>query len=531
MNDPESEKCVIKMKKITILDSTLRDGAQAEGVSFSVNDKLNICKTLDAFGVDYIEAGNPVSNPKDADFFEAAKKLNLKHAKIVAFSATCHQGISPESDPGIQSLVKAGTETVTIVGKSWKMQVDDVLGITEEENCALIEKTISYLVKLGKTVIFDAEHFFDGWLNDKTFALNVLKTAFHAGASILTLCDTNGGTLPFDVYMATKEALESLPEATIGIHCHNDSGCAVASSVSAVLSGADHVQGTINGIGERCGNADLSCIIPNLILKTACTCNAKLSSLSDTVAVIADIANLSVENNKPYIGKSAFAHKGGMHIDAVLKNPATFEHIDPETVGNERRLLMSEVSGRSTIPAKLQSLIPGIRKDSPETAAILQALKESEHQGYQYEAAEASLELMVMKLLGKYKPHFELIFYKIMGEYPVASGELPSFASLKIRVDGKNEITAETGSGPVNALDLALRKALSVFYPELTNMELTDYKVRVLEHSTGARVRVLMESTAGQTTWSTVGVSNDIIEASLLALIDSVEYYLMKLNI
>ena len=521
------------MKHISIFDSTLRDGAQAEGVSFSVNDKLNICRALDDFGVDYIEAGNPSSNPKDAEFFRtASESLSLKNAKLCAFGSTHRKGVAPEKDASLQSLLFSGTPAVSLVGKTWDLQVTEVLGISLEENVGLVASSISYLVSQGREVIFDAEHFFDGWMSNRDYALRVLRAAFDAGASFLTLCDTNGGTLPFDIYMATKDAASILPDASIAIHCHNDTGCAVANSISGVFGGASQVQGTFIGIGERCGNADLSVIIPNLVLKSAYKCSGNLSELFDTARRIAEIANVPLENNRPYVGKSAFAHKGGMHIDGVLKNPVTFEHIDPELVGNKRRFLTSEVSGRSAIPAKLRRVAPGLTRSSPETAKILAALKESERQGYFYEAAEASLELMVMKILGTFKPHFRLVFYKTMGEFPVATGELPAFASIKIEVGGRTEVTAETGMGPVNALDLALRKALTVFYPDIADMQLIDYKVRVLEQncSTDARVRVLMESGDGSDTWNTIGVSNDILEARLLALVDSIEYKLAKID-
>ncbi len=520
------------MQTIQILDSTLRDGAQAEGVSFSVNDKLNVCRALDDFGVDFIEAGNPASNPKDAEFFRAARSLPLKTAKLCAFGSTRRPGVAPEDDASLAALLAAETEIVSLVGKAWDLQVTEVLGVSPEENLELVASSVAFLVERGRTVFFDAEHFFDGWLSDRAYASAVLTAAKNAGAKVLTLCDTNGGTLPFDVYMAVKDAVALADGTDVAIHCHNDTGCAVASSMAAVFGGAVQVQGTFTGIGERCGNADLSVILPNLVLKSAYSCRGDLPALFDTARRIAEISNVSLENNRPYVGKSAFTHKGGMHIDAVLKDPSTFEHVDPELVGNKRRLLMSEVSGRSTIPAKLRRIAPQLTRESPETAEILAALKESERQGYFYEAAEASLELMVTKILGTFRPHFRLVFYKAVGEYPVASGELSAFASIKIEVDGRTEITAETGMGPVNALDLALRKALSVFYPDLAGMQLYDYKVRVLEqsHSTGARVRVLMESGDGRDTWATVGVSNDIIEASLTALVDAIEYKLMKLD-
>ena len=518
------------MRRIQILDSTLRDGAQAEGVSFSVNDKLNICRALDEFGVDYIEAGNPVSNPKDAEFFRAAGELNLKNAKLCAFGSTRRPGVAPEEDASLCALAASGAPAVTLVGKAWDRQVTEVLGISLEENLELVSSSIAYLASLGLEVIFDAEHFFDGWMANREYTLSVIRSAAFSGASTVTLCDTNGGNLPFEIYMVTKEVVTLLDGVNVAIHCHNDTGCAVANSMAGVYGGANQVQGTFIGIGERCGNANLSTIIPNLVIKSAYSCSCNVAQLFDAARHIAEISNVNLPNNRPYIGSSAFAHKGGMHIDAVLKNPATFEHIDPELVGNKRRLLTSEVSGRSAITPRLQSIAPERTRDSPEIARILAALKESERLGYSYEAAEASLDIMVMKMLGTYRPHFRLVFYKTMGEFPAPPGELSAFASVKIEVDGRTETTAETGAGPVNALDLALRKALRVFYPDIADMKMTDYKVRVLEQnsSTVARVRVLMESCDGQDTWTTVGVSNDVLEASLTALVDAIEFKLSK---
>lgn len=514
--------------QVEILDSTLRDGAQGEGISFSVNDKIKIVKTLDEFGVDYIEAGNPGSNPKDLDFFKRVSEVKLKHAKLCAFGSTCRHGVKPENDKNIKSILSANTTVAVIFGKAWDMHVSEILKIGLEDNLNIVRDTISYLIGQSKEVIFDAEHFFDGYKVNPGYAVAVLAAAADGGAGTLTLCDTNGATLPGDVYKITETVKKAFPSEKIGIHCHNDIGCAVANTMLAVDAGAVQVQGTFIGIGERCGNADLSVIIPNLRLKCGYKCSGAVDMLFDISRTIAEIANTQIENNRPYIGSSAFAHKGGMHIDGVLKCSSSFEHIEPSTVGNQRKLLMSEVSGRSTVLAKIQNTAPSLTKDSPKTAEILGKLKEMEHYGYHFEAADASFELLVKKLLGDFKPHFRLALYKTMGEFPIPEGGMPASATIKVEVDGKEEMTAVMGNGPVNALDLALRKALVVFYPSIGDIQLTDYKVRVLEQNstTAARVRVLIETSDDKNTWTTIGVSNDIIEASIIALIDSIEYKL-----
>ena len=517
------------MKKLHILDSTLLDGAQGEGVSFSVSDKLNIIKALDEIGVAYIEAGNPGSNPKDIEFFERVGEIELKNARLCAFGSTRRKNLKVEDDDNVLSLLKANTPAVSIFGKSWDLHVREILRTSNENNLELVYDTLNFFKKQGKEVIFDAEHFFDGYKANPEYALQVLKTADQAEADVLCLCDTNGGTSPDETYRICKLVVELFPHRQIGIHCHNDTDCAVANSMLAVAAGVTHVQGTFIGIGERCGNADLSVIIANLQLKQGYSCVASdLAGLSDAVYAISEISNMLVPNNKPYVGLSAFAHKGGMHIDGVNKCSYSFEHVPPESVGNKRRFLMSEVSGRTTVLAKLGSLAPELGKDSPETALIVKRLKELEHEGYQFESADASFELMVLNVLGRYQPHFKLIMYKTSGEYPSPNGELSAYAMLTIEVDGKTETAASLGNGPVNALDLALRKALVVFYPEIAKVHLTDYKVRVLtaEQASAAMVRVLIESSNGEKTWTTVGVSTDIIEASWLALVDSLEYIL-----
>lgn len=519
------------MKKIEIFDSTLRDGAQSEGVSYSVQDKLNIIKTLDNFGVKYIEAGNPGSNPKDIEFFEKAAEAELKNATLCAFGSTRRKNLKVEEDSNVVSLLKANTKAVAIFGKSWDLHITKILKATLEENLELVYDTLKFFKDKGKEVIFDAEHFFDGYKANGEYALKVLEKAVEAGADVLCLCDTNGGCFPDEIYTVTKKVCDMFPNVRVGIHCHNDTGCAIASSMMAVEAGAVQVQGTFIGIGERCGNADLSVIIPNLQLKKEYECvNGDMTTLSDVTLKLYEITNLIMPTNKPYVGGSAFAHKGGMHIDGVNKCSYSFEHVTPDSVGNQRRFLMSEVSGRTTVLAKLANIAPELTKDSPQTAEIVKRIKELEHEGYQFESADASFELIVLNILQKYKPHFKLNMYKTSGEFPCPDGEMSAYAMLKIEVDGMQETVASIGNGPVNALDQALRKALSVFYPELKKVHLTDYKVRVLtaDKATAAKVRVLIESTNGEDVWTTVGVSTDIIEASWTALVDSIEYILYK---
>lgn len=509
----------------------MRDGAQGEGICFSVQDKINIVKALDKIGVKYIEAGNPFSNPKDIEFFEKASKLNLKNAKLCAFGSTRRKNMKVSEDENVVSLLKANTDVVAIFGKSWDLHVTEILNISLEENLLLVKETISYLKEHGKEVIFDAEHFFDGYSANPDYALSVLHSAVDGGADVLCLCETNGGTPPDVVLDVTKLVCDEFPDVRVGIHCHNDIGCAVASSIMAVKSGAVHIQGTFIGFGERCGNADLSVLVPTLQIKQGYKCvSGDLASLSDTAVRIAEISNLVLPSDKPYVGRSAFAHKGGMHIDGVNKLARSFEHIDPSLVGNKRRFLLSEVSGRTTVLSKIKNIAPYLTKESQEVSQIITQLKQREHEGYQYEAADASFELLVLRTINQYTPHFSLVMYKTTGEYPAPNGEMTSSALIHVQVDGKNETAASLGNGPIHALDSALRKALLVFYPQLSDVQLIDYKVRVLEadHATGARVRVLIESSDGENTWTTVGVSTDIIEASWIALVDSIEYKLSK---
>lgn len=528
-------------RKITVLDSTLRDGAQGEGISFSVQDKIHIVQTLDALGIDLIEAGNPDSNPKDLEFFQLAQKLELKHSKLAAFGSTRRKDMKPQEDRQLQSLLAAETENVVVFGKSWDFQVTDILKTSLEDNLAMIEETVQFLAAAGRTVHFDAEHFFAGWNSNKEYALKTLEAAARGGASSITLCDTKGGSMPLEILSITKEVVafvrdfcrrNSLPQIQIGIHTHNDCGLAVANTLMAVEGGVSLVQGVLLGFGERTGNANLSTVIADLELKSGMKClpEGKIAELTPTVRRIAEIANISLDNGMPYVGTNAFAHKAGMHIDAVTKNPLSYEHVPPESVGNERVFLMSEVAGRSLIIEKIHKFDANITKSSPVVTEIVNKVKQLEHDGYKFEGADGSFELLVRKIIGKYQPFFKLHYYKTMGEQSLYNGAACSFAQLKIEVDNQIEITAGEGSGPVHALDTALRKALERFYPNVSAIRLTDYKVRVLDSqsATASKVRVLIESSDSTEDWTTVGVSTDIIEASWLALVDSIEYKLIK---
>ncbi|NLG52601.1 MAG: citramalate synthase [Clostridiales bacterium] len=516
-------------KSIAVLDTTLRDGMQGEGISYSVRDKLSIVRALDNIGIKYIEAGNPGSNPKDMEFFNAALKLKLNNSKLCAFGSTRRKNVKISEDPGIAALTSVDVPVYVIFGKTDELHVTQILNCSLEENLDMISDTVSYLKSLGKEVIYDAEHFFDGYARNGKYALKTLEAAVSAGADCIVLCDTNGGRFPAEINDITSLVVKKFG-VDVGIHCHNDCGLAVADSISAVLAGAAHVQGTFLGFGERCGNARLSTLIPNLQLKLGYSCIPEnlMSELTDTAHQIAEITNTSVPKNTPYVGRSAFAHKAGMHADGVLKNSASFEHVSPESVGNERRFLMSEMSGRSAIMTVINKIASGFDRNSPAIHKIIKKLKESELAGYQYEAAEASFELLVRKELGLYVPYFKLIGFKTIGEQNEGVVRDAS-AIIHVAVGDKSEMTAAAGDGPVHALDCALRKALEVFYPELKSVHLIDYKVRVLNHSAAAAaaVRVLITSTDGEHVWSTVGVSTDIIQASWQALVDSIEYKLI----
>lgn len=520
----------MQSKKLEIFDSTLRDGMQGEGVTFSLNDKLKIVRALDDIGVDVIEAGNPASNPKDLEFFLSLQNVKLEHAKICAFGSTCRKDAKASEDDGLAGLISSGAEIFCIFGKASVLQATKVLGVTREENLRLISDSVEYLVSTGRRVIFDAEHFYDGYMEDSDYALACIGAALNAGADTVCLCDTRGGTFSRDISRITKHVAQTYPDAKLGIHCHNDRGLAVANSMAAVFEGASQVQGTFIGIGERCGNANLSTLIPNLQLGAGYECipEENMQELTPTALYIAEIANYTIPGTEPYIGSSAFAHKGGMHIDGVTKLSESFEHIDPRVVGNRRHFLISEVTGKTGLLQKINKYDPTLTKDSPVTQKIVDTIKELERRGFQFEAAEESFDLIIRRALGKKQDFFELVHFKILGEQPILEGEMPSSAMVKVRVGDETEVTAAEGNGPVHALDLALRKALARFYPNLANVRLTDFKVRVLESSatTAASVRVWIQSSDGNRSWCTVGVSTDIIEASFMALTDSVDYKL-----
>lgn len=521
----------MKPEKIILFESSLRDGAQARGITFSLPDKLKMVALLDELGMDYIEAGNPASNPKERTFFEAAAELRLKNSRLTAFGATCRKQTRPGDDPAVLALLSAGTPAVAIFGKAWDLHVTHVLGATLDENLQMIRDTVAFFRERGREVIFDAEHFFDGYRCNREYALAALEAAADGGAACLALCDTNGGALPWDVEAAVADVC-GCTTVTVGIHAHNDSELAVANTLTAVRAGARHVQGTLLGFGERCGNARLTSVIPNLELKMGLTAVGaeRLSTLSDRALEAADVANRALDDKLPYVGRDAFAHKGGMHIDGVSKLPRSFEHVDPAQVGNSRGFMLSEVAGRSALSLKLQAQFQQLSRDSEATRALIEKLKELENEGYSYEGAESSFELVVRKHLGLYRPSFELTHYKVMDEPNGMPGSLGAYAVVKVDVQGEQRMAAADGNGPVNALDKALREALSNYFPELSRVSLVDYKVRVLDtrEATAARVRVVIQSTDGRSTWSTLGVSSDVIEASLHALIDSIEYKLLS---
>ncbi len=517
--------------KLQIFDSTLRDGAQGANISFSVEDKVKVIEELDKLGVDFIEAGNPYSNPAEMQFFQRIRGMKLQNAQIVAFGSTRRKGVSAAEDANLKSLLAAGTDYVAIFGKSHIRHATDVLKATPEENLEMIYDSVRFLSSQGKQVIFDAEHFFDGYKTDEGYAMAALARAAEAGAYCLCLCDTNGGIFPDEAYRITRAVCERFPDVIVAIHCHNDGGLAVADSIEAVKAGAKQVQGTFLGFGERCGNTNLSTVICNLQLKRGYECipPENLKDVYGCAMAIAETANTAVPDNQPYIGMNAFAHKAGMHADGVLKYSSSFEHIDPAIIGNKRKFLLSEISGKSAIYDKLKSYFPSLDKNGREMGEIVAALKERALAGYQYEAAEASFVLLVEKILGKYTNSFDLISYKIINEQPAIEGKVAS-AIVKIRVNGVTKIAASDGEGPVHAMDLALRAALADFYPEIARISLTDFKVRVLDSAkaTAAKVRVLITTADSADSWTTVGVSEDVIEASWIALTDSIDYMLMR---
>jgi 2-isopropylmalate synthase len=518
------------MKRIAIYDTTLRDGAQGRGINFSAAGKLRIARQLDAFGVDYIEGGYAASNPKDMAFFHDIAKIPLRHARIAAFGSTRRAGISAAQDIGCQALAEAPTPVATIFGKSWLLHVRDVLRTTAEENRLMIADTVAFLKGLGREVVYDAEHFFDGYKDSAEHALATLRAAREAGADIVVLCDTNGGTMPHEVHAITAEVIRALG-CPVGIHTHNDAELAVANSLEAVRAGAVQVQGTVNGFGERTGNANLNSVVANLSLKFgyACLRPDSLSGLKDLSDFVYEEANLPPDGKMPYVGENAFSHKAGMHVDGVRKNASSFEHVSPEVVGNGRHILISELSGGSNIFLKAVELGLNIEKNSPEIVAIRHELERMEKAGYEFESAEASFHLLMRRVRHEHAPFFAWEAFRVIAEKRQSAQGAVAEASVKIRVGGQMEYTVAEGHGPVDALNSALRKALGRFFPAIEKVALTDYRVRILdpEANTSAKTRVIIESTDGHRTWSTVGVSDNILEASWEALVDSMEYKLM----
>lgn len=517
------------MAHIQIYDTTLRDGSQGEGVNFSLEDKLAITLKLDAMGFDYIEGGYPLSNPKDTEYFQRAAEMDLKHAKVCAFGMTRRKGIEAKDDVGMQALRDSKAPVITLVGKTWDLHVTEVLRVDEEENLAMIRDSVAFLVGEGREVIYDAEHCFDGYFANPEFALKTLKAAEEAGASIVVMCDTNGGSLPGRIIEAVTAVREAL-NIPVGIHCHNDSDVATANSLAAVEHGAIQVQGTINGIGERCGNADLITVVSNLALKQKHEVlnGHGVGRMTELSRFVYETANMNFRNGQPYVGTSAFAHKGGMHVHAVNRIAESYEHITPEAVGNARRILVSELSGRSNIVAKTTKF--NLENDQELMTKILNAVQDMENVGYQYEAAEASFDLLVKKVAGTFEPSFELQHYRCNVENDASDSDPATESTVKLKVNDRLEHVVGEGDGPVNALDTALRKALTPSFPNLESMSLVDYRVRVINSTEGtaARVRVVIESKDKDEVWSTVGVSENVIEASWLALVDSVEYKLCK---
>ncbi len=517
------------MRNLIIYDTTLRDGTQGEYVSLSAEDKLRIARKLDEFGIHYIEGGWPGSNPKDARFFEMAKLATFKNSKLTAFGSTRKGNIKVEDDENIKALLSASVKSVTVFGKSWDLHATEILGVSLEENLKMIEETVGYLKQNGKEVIYDAEHFFDGYKRNPSYAMKTIEAAIRAGADWIVFCDTNGGSMPKEIEEILKEVIPKLNVPT-GIHAHNDCGLAVANSIVAVECGVDMVQGTINGYGERCGNADLITLIGNLQLKMGYRCipDENMKHLTELSRFVSEIANIPPSPQRPYVGKSAFAHKAGVHVSAIIKNPSAYEHIDPEAVGNRRRVLVSDLSGKSNIEYKAKEL--GIElKDQDESRKIVSVIKKLEDQGYYFEAAEGSLFVLIKKLTGQMKEPFSLKALRVNIEKNGNSSST-SHATIKITVGDEEEITAAEGDGPVNALDNALRKALSRFFPNINSMKLVDFKVRVIDGSEGtaAKVRVQIESRDEDEIWTTIGVSENIIEASWQALVDSIIYKLIK---
>jgi 2-isopropylmalate synthase len=516
---------------IKIYDTTLRDGSQAEDIAFSVEDKVRIVQKLDELGIHYIEGGWPGSNPRDLQFFKEIKSVSLSQVKIVAFGSTCRAGTSPQNDPNIRALIEADTEVVTIFGKSWDIHPLEALNITLDQNLEIIHESIRFLKSRVSEVIFDAEHFFDGFKSNSKYTLATLRVAQEARADWIVLCDTNGGTLPDEVQSIIKEVKKKIA-APLGIHVHNDTEMAVANTILAVREGVGMVHGTINGYGERCGNANLCSIIPNLKLKMKIDCisDDQLKKIREVSRFVSELANLPHHKYLPYVGDSAFAHKGGVHVSAIRKSGTTYEHVQPERVGNRQRVLISDLSGESNILYKAAEFKIDFESKDPKVREILDQLKRLENQGFQFEGAEGSFEILIKKALGQHKKFFELMGFRVIVEKREEEAPPLSEATIMVRVRDRVEHTAAVGNGPVNALDNAIRKALEKFYPELREVKLLDYKVRILstKDGTGAQTRVLIESGDGESKWGTVGVSENIIQASWQALVDSIDYKLLK---
>ena len=523
-----------KKPRVYLYDSTLRDGAQTSTVNFSARDKVEISKVLDGLGIDYIEGGWPGANPTDDEFFADLPKL--KKSQFSAFGMTCRNGVSPANDAGLNALINANVKSVCIVGKTWDFHLEHALHISEKENLEMISGSIAHIVKKKKEAMFDAEHFFDGYKANPKFALRAIKTAFDAGARWVVLCDTNGGTLPSEISKIVKEVTKIIPGENLGIHCHNDTGNAVANSIAAVESGARQVQGTLNGLGERCGNANLISIIPTLFLKMGFDVGIAEKELKNLVRAsnfLDDLLNKERDKFAPYVGKYAFAHKGGLHVSAVAKNPSSYEHVAPEKVGNERQIMISDQAGRSNIISRLKEigLDPDDKIKFSQIADLVNQVKELEAKGYAYDAADASFEILAKKSLSVVPNFFDLVGFRVLDERKFdAKGKTVAEATIKIKMGNKVTMSVAEGKGPVNALDKALRKALSRKYPSLKNVRLTDYKVRILTPSDGTQAitRVQIESTDGKTKWTTIGVSENIVDASFRALHDSITYQLMR---
>jgi 2-isopropylmalate synthase len=518
-------------RQVQLYDTTLRDGMQQEGMSVSVDEKVRIAHKLDELGIGFIEGGFPASNPKEAEFFRRMEGERLRSAELVAFGMTRRKGVAPEADDNLRVLAEVFTRDVAIVGKTWGLHLSKVLHVSRDENLRMVDDSVRFLTEQGKRVVYDAEHFFDAWRDDREYALRCVTAAAEAGAAVVCLCDTNGASLPPFVADVVREVTAALPHAVVGVHVHNDSECAVADSLVAVEAGAGQVQGTINGYGERCGNANLCSIIPALKLKMGIdvVSDEQLRRLTETAHFVADVVNAAVWSHASYVGRSAFAHKGGLHVAAVEKTPQTFEHVDPERVGNEQRIVVSELSGKGTVVRKAQELGLQLEGDDQRVASVLKRLKTREHEGYHYEAADASFDLLLRKELAPHDPFFRLESFRVIVEKR-EDGHTVVEATIKVHVGDERIISTAEGNGPVNALDSALRQAIVSKYPHLADIELVNYKVRILDETkgTGAVTRVLLDASDGEDSWGSIGVSENIIEASWEALVDSIEFGLLR---